>query len=97
MKYLKYFEDNFNMDTYPGPNIVSSLAGNLASSTSDGMIGGEFSKNTGPTTSPYPAKYINKVKSIRNKESQRRKKGIKKIQKLNMLNFEDFSAKGDLS
>ena len=102
MKFLKYFEDNYNMDTYPGPPIVNQATSTLAAGGSDGMIGGgagfgmtgalggEFPKKSGPTSTPYPMKYISKVKSINNKETKKRKNAIKKIQKINILNFEDF-------
>jgi len=91
-------ESNYVDGSYPGPPIVNKLSDQLAAGGSDGVIGGEFKGSGGPTSSPYPAKYKDKVKNIETKQSPERKKALALLKKLNkqrlkqgkLKKFDDF-------
>ena len=95
---VKLDESNYVDGSYPGPPIVNNLSKNLAAGGSDGVIGGEFKGSGGPTSSPYPAKYKDKVKNIETKQSPERKKALALLKKLNkqrlkqgkLKKFDDF-------
>lgn len=100
--YDKLYElDNFNGGgDYPGPNLIN----NAPSVGTGGSISGENTtigaewKGTGPSATPYPNKYRQKIKNTISKESRRRKSAIKKLMKLDktkapkvkMKSFDDF-------
>ena len=84
---------------YPGPNLVN----NHPSVGTGGSIGGENTpigaewKGTGPSSTPYPNKYKQKIKNVISKESKRRKSALKKLAildktraKTKMKSFDDF-------
>ncbi|MCK9477770.1 MAG: hypothetical protein M0R46_17795 [Candidatus Muirbacterium halophilum] len=113
MNYLKTFNqlyetDNFSSGgAYPGPQLNSAggnLSHTLAAGGSDGQfgnssaMGGEYPKKSGPTSSPYPTKYKEKIKKVQSKESKRRKSALKKLMKLDkakMKSFDDFQKDKD--
>lgn len=106
MKYIKTFED-FGEGAYIGapltndigPGIFTTQGSSniLTAGGSDGFIGGEFYKNSGANSTPYPDKYKQTVKSINKKDSIKRKNAIKKLQKLqrtqSLMSFDEFTKK----
>jgi len=89
---------------YPGPNLIN----NEPSVGTGGSIGGENGpigaewKGTGPSSTPYPSKYKQKIKRAVSKESRRRKSALKKIMnldktkaKIKMKSFNDFQKRRD--
>lgn len=94
---FKLFEtDTFSSGgAYPGPNLVNKISGNMVGSGSDGRLGVNRTEIEGgndaiTSTGEYPMKYKRTVKSARSPESKKRKSALKKIQRVNMMSFDDF-------
>lgn len=91
------YDDN----AYPGPEVsgpAKHLSG-ILSTGSDGSLGTkgntDWELDNGPNSKPYPNKYKQTIVNPKFKESSRRRKAIKKMQRLDMLSFADFSKKKD--
>lgn len=88
------YDDN----AYPGPNITygtQNLSNQLTAGSSDGQCEIDWNKPSGPNSKPFPNKYKQTIVNPKFKESSRRRKAIKKMQRLDMLSFADFSKKKD--
>lgn len=102
LERFKTFENNNAL--YSGPpliNKVNTIASTTVGSGSDGLIGGqnnpgdlggEFPKKYSPSTAKPPG-FKQTIDKIKQKESRKRKKGIDRVKKINMLNFKDFNKK----
>jgi hypothetical protein len=97
MKYIKYFESY--LDNFAGAPIVNNISREIAAGSSDGIIagsgnsgafGGEWQKPGGPNSSSGPDRFKQTVKSVKTKESIKRRNAIKKLKKLNIQTLKSF-------
>lgn len=95
-----YEIDNFNGGgDYPGPNLINNApsVGTGGSISGDNEPVGAEWKGTGPSSTTFPDKYIQKIKNPISKESRRRRNALKKLMKLDKIktknkikSFNDF-------
>jgi len=93
---LKESDTSSGGGAYPGPGITNTISGNMVGSGSDGRLGIKQTEIEGgqdqPTSSgEFPLKYKKTVKKIASKESKNRIAALKKMQKINMMSFDDFN------
>jgi hypothetical protein len=88
--------------TYSGPSLTNKISGQMVGSGSDGRLGVNRTEIEGgqdePTTGgEFPLKWNNgtnkTVKKVKSAESKKRISALKKMQKVNMLSFDDFKKK----
>lgn len=95
---IKAYEDFGGGEAYPGPSVVGpdnkQIGGTIGGPGfgQTGAMGGEYPKKYAPP-SPEKTPYKQNIKSLKTKETKKRRNAIQKIKRLDMLSFNDFKNK----